>query len=135
LTFTSFFFSLPCISQSPDSKRLFCSVSVLTGSQLALDMSMSSPLCLVRFWVFLYIFSLTVVIYLIKNGLLQCYPVCCALCVHRYEVGSLAFLGFLCTPVIEINRNVDGPTFFLLLQQIALFIFHSSSMWRQPFGP
>lgn len=30
-------------SQSPDSKRSFWSVSVLTSSQLALDMSMSSP--------------------------------------------------------------------------------------------
>lgn len=30
-------------SQSPDGKRSFWSVSVLTGSQLALDMSMSSP--------------------------------------------------------------------------------------------
>lgn len=39
-----FFFSLACISQSPDGARLFCSLSVLTGSQLALDMSMSSLL-------------------------------------------------------------------------------------------
>lgn len=30
-------------SRSPDGKRSFWSVSVLTGSQLALDMSMSSP--------------------------------------------------------------------------------------------
>lgn len=39
-----FFSSLACISQSPDGARLFCSLSVLTGSQLALDMSMSSLL-------------------------------------------------------------------------------------------
>lgn len=46
LTFTSFsfFFFLPWTSQSLDSERLFCSVSVLTDSQLALDMSMSSLL-------------------------------------------------------------------------------------------
>lgn len=43
-------------SQSPDSKRSFWSVSVLTSSQLALDMSMSSPVwsgwcfCVSHWW-------------------------------------------------------------------------------------